>query len=78
MVPMIAFKNNCLFRKTIFLKTKKSQDLTLKPHSEDEAAQFNMIVCEMKLPFATQTYKTSTILKSVLTQKIEASLHIQS
>ncbi len=53
MVPIVAFKNNCLFRKTIFLKTKKSQDLTLKPHSEDEAAQFNMIVCEMKLPFAT-------------------------
>jgi len=47
---MIAFKNNCLLRKTIFSKTKKSQDLTLKPHSGDEAAQFNMIVYTEK-PF---------------------------
>ena len=50
---MTAFKNNCLLRKSVFLKNKKSQDLTLKPHSEDKAAQFNMIVCEMKLPFPT-------------------------
>ena len=47
---MKAFRNNRFLRKTVFSKSKKNQELTLKPHSEDEAAQFNMIVCEMKLP----------------------------
>jgi len=49
---MTASKNNCLSGKTIFLKTKKNQDLILKPHSEDQAAQFNIIVCGMKPLFA--------------------------